>query len=185
MGIEALAQSGVARRYFAGPVYLPLPVLEQPHHLVDSGLEFAVEPLQLVLGRVLRPHVRIHAVVLEVDAVVVRLRRVVGHHQRARGADAAAIDQAVAPRRNHGRRRRVADDAAEAELAEAERRHLAVGSRSEVDQHDLRPGDRLPRPPAPGPRAPPVVPGPGTAAAPGCRAAPGRCSRRRCTGYRR
>ena len=72
-------ESGAEARYLPaasllGRRVLILALLQHLHRFVDRGLQLAVDALQLVLRRVLDPHVRRHAVVLEVDAVVVRLR---------------------------------------------------------------------------------------------------------------
>src|SRR5215467_4436665 len=71
--------------------------LEHFHHFLDRDLELVVDPLRLLGRRVLDPHVRRNAEVLEVLAVVVRLRRIPRHDERARRANRSAVDEIVAP----------------------------------------------------------------------------------------
>src|SRR5215831_3580062 len=54
---------------------------EHLHHFLDRDLELVVDPLGLLGGRVLDPHVRRNAEVLEILAVIVRLRRVPRHNE--------------------------------------------------------------------------------------------------------
>src|SRR5262249_50882892 len=70
----------------------------------------------------------------------------------------SAVDEIVAPGRDHLRRRRIADETAEAELTKSGRRHLGVGDRAIVRHHDLRSDDRLSRPTAPRASAVSVIP---------------------------
>src|SRR5687767_10757998 len=79
---------------------LPATFAQHAERFVDGGFQLAVEAAQLVFRRIDGEDVRRDAEVLQVDAVVVRLRRIVRDDERAGRADAAAIDQRVAAGRD-------------------------------------------------------------------------------------
>src|SRR5688572_32384931 len=70
---------------------LPATFAQHAERFVDGCLQLAVEAAQFVLRRVHGEHVRRDAEVLQVDAVIVRLRRIVRDDERAGRANAAAV----------------------------------------------------------------------------------------------
>src|SRR5688572_32129856 len=124
---------------------LPAAFTQHLQCFIYGSLQLTIETAQLVFRCVDHEHVWCNTEVLEVDAEVVRLRRIVRHDERARRPNAAAIDQLIATRRDDGCRCRIAYDAAETEVAERLRRHFAVGRAAMIDQHHLRPRNRLAR----------------------------------------
>src|SRR5687767_7556940 len=137
---------------------LPATFAQHAERFVDGGLQLAVEPAQLVFRCVDGEDVGRDPEVLQVDTMVVRLRRIIRDDERTRRADAAAVDELVTAGRDHGGGSRVADDAAEAEVAERLRCDLRVRAAALIDQHYLRAGNRLAGPPARLRERPAVVP---------------------------
>src|SRR6476620_11399214 len=61
--------------------------LQHLHDLVNRHLELVVDLLGLLSRRIFNPHIRRHAIILEVKSVVVRLARIPTHYERTRRTD--------------------------------------------------------------------------------------------------